>query len=87
MKHIKDLWLGVRWVQALLVCVAAEAWVGLVEWVGLEVVMFLLRVIRARQVAAAAPGSLNTTTATWRVAELGDGARRESSGVWTHKVI
>lgn len=86
MNPIKDLWWRVWCVQALLGGVAAVAQMRLVEREKLAVVIFLW-VLRAGQVGAAALGAPSTTTATWGVAEPGDGARWNSLVVWVRKVI
>lgn len=79
----RDLWWRVGWDQALLGGVAQWALVRLVERERLDLLVLPWRVARAGQVAAAAVlGAPAASTAHRGVAELGDGARWHSSGVW-----
>lgn len=89
MRHMKDLWRMVGWAQAVLRCLAAEAWMQMVEWVRLAVlILFFFWVLKARQVdAAAASRASDAAAATRGVAEPGDGAGWDCPAIWVHQVI
>lgn len=90
MRHMKNLWWMVGWAQAVLRCLAEEAWMRLVERVRLAVLIlfFFFWVLKARQVdAAAASRASDAAAATWGVAEPGDGAGWDCPAIWVHQVI
>lgn len=66
---------------------AAGAQVRLVQGVGPAEVVLPLRVVGAGQVGAAAPRAPGAPAATGRVAEPGDGARRDGPIVRVRKVV